>query len=178
MNTFTTRIFATAAVAALIAATPLSLAAVRPVANGADGQARLSLILDAAQAHERGGAGAGRHASADRGIAGRDGGRGIEAGRGTDARANNVRANNVRANDVRVNNVNVNNVDARRVAPYAQPAYAPWAAAATVAAAGTAVAVLPPSCAAVSYDGATYYQCGNSFYVASNGGYVAVNPPR
>jgi hypothetical protein len=30
----------------------------------------------------------------------------------------------------------------------------------------------------VVYDGVTYHDCGGSYYVASNGAYVVVNPPR
>ena len=43
---------------------------------------------------------------------------------------------------------------------------------------GTTVAVLPPSCTVVDYNGVTYHHCGSNYYIASNGAYVAVNPPR
>ena len=44
--------------------------------------------------------------------------------------------------------------------------------------AGTTVAVLPASCTVVVVDGVSYHHCGDSYYVASNGSYVVVNPPR
>jgi hypothetical protein len=30
----------------------------------------------------------------------------------------------------------------------------------------------------VEYNGVTYHHCGDTYYIASNGVYVAVNPPR
>jgi hypothetical protein len=30
----------------------------------------------------------------------------------------------------------------------------------------------------VDYKGVTYHHCGDNYYIASNGVYVAVNPPR
>jgi hypothetical protein len=103
-------------------------------------------------------------------------------------RANNVRANDINANDVRLNNVNVNDVNATRVnaanvnATYVRPPYIarPWGVGATASAVavGTTVAVLPASCTVVDYNGVTYHHCGDTYYVASDGAYVAVNPPR
>jgi hypothetical protein len=38
--------------------------------------------------------------------------------------------------------------------------------------------VLPASCTVVVTDGMTYHHCGDSYYIASDGAYVVVNPPR
>jgi hypothetical protein len=204
MQTLATKLTITAAIAALICATPVSIDLVRPGAAGSDGTARLALALDTAQAHPAGGG----HEAGSRGSAGsherashasdrRTGSgdrvanaRGGES-KGSDIRANDIRANNIRANnidansvrrnDVNVNDVNVNNVNATRVgATYVRPPYAvrPWAVAATAAAVGTTVAVLPGSCTVVDYNGVTYHHCGDSYYIASNGAYAAVDPPR
>jgi hypothetical protein len=103
--------------------------------------------------------------------------------RANNVQANNVRANNINANDVRLNRVNVNDVNANYVrAPYVRPPYVqPWAAAAavgTAVAVGTTVAVLPASCSVVEVNGVTYHHCGDAYYVAADGAYVAVNAPR
>jgi hypothetical protein len=96
-------------------------------------------------------------------------------------KANDIRANNVNANDVRVNNVKVNDVNATNVnATYIRSPYLarPAAVTATAVAVGTTVTVLPASCTIVVDDGVTYHHCGDTYYIASNGAYVVVNPPR
>ena len=80
-------------------------------------------------------------------------------------------------------NVNAANVNAANVnAAYVRPPYvgrpAAVATTATVAAVGTTVAVLPASCTVVYVDGVTYHNCNGTYYVASDGAYVVVNPPR
>jgi hypothetical protein len=66
MNTLATRLTVTAAIAALIAATPVSLGLVRPTA-GADSTPHLALTLDAAQARGFGHGGGFRGESAFQG---------------------------------------------------------------------------------------------------------------
>ena len=198
MNTFATKLTMSAAIAALICATPVSIDLVRSGGAGSDGTARVALAFDTAQAHptrsghdagargadRRGGSGDRAADARGREFKGNDV-RGNDV-RGNDVRANNikandVRANDVRANDVRLNNVNVNDVNATKVdATYVRPPYVarPAALAATAAAVGTTVAVLPPSCTVVDYNDVTYHHCGSNYYVASNGAYVVVNPPR
>lgn len=213
MQTLATKLTMSAAIAALICATPVSIDLVRSGTAGSDGTARVALALDTAQAqparsgHDAGARGTDRRSgSGDRAAdaRGRDlkgnniRGNDVRANdvRGNDVRANDVRANNVRAydirandirandmraNDVRQNNVNVNDVNATKVdATYVRPPYAarPAAVTATAVAVGTTVAVLPPSCTVVDYNGVTYHHCGSNYYIASNGVYVAVNPPR
>ena len=98
-----------------------------------------------------------------------------------DVRANDVKANDIRTNNVRSNNVNVNDIDTTKVnATTVRPPYParPATVAAPAAAVGTTVAVLPASCTIVDYNGVTYHHCGSNYYIASNGAYVAVNPPR
>jgi hypothetical protein len=201
--TFATKFAITASVAALICATPVSLDLVQAGAAGADGTARLALTLDSAQAREaHGAAHAGRGADArGRNVAGN----GVKSDniKGNNVRANNVKANDVRANDIKANdarrnNVNVNNVRATNVnktnvnaanvnaanvnAGYVRPPYlgrpAVVATTATAAAVGTAVTVLPASCTIVVTDGVTYHNCGGTYYIAADGAYVVVNPPR
>jgi hypothetical protein len=191
MNTLATKLTTTAATAALICATPVSIDLVRPGTAGPQGPAPLALALDTAQAHPAGGG----HEAGSRGAAGnherashasdRRAGGGDRAAnvRGSELKGNDIRANNIHANDVRLNNVNVNvnDINATRVnATYVRPPYPvrPWVVAATTAAVGTTVAVLPASCTLVQYNGVTYHHCGDSYYVASNGAYVAVDPPR
>jgi hypothetical protein len=70
-----------------------------------------------------------------------------------------------------------------RTTPAVRPAYVrPVAAgavvAATAVAVGTSVAALPAQCTTVVVDGVAYHRCGASYYLASGGAYVAVNPPR
>jgi hypothetical protein len=68
-----------------------------------------------------------------------------------------------------------------RTTPVVRPAYVrPVAAGAVVAATavGTSVAALPAQCTTVVVDGAAYHRCGATYYRASGGAYVAVNPPR
>jgi uncharacterized membrane protein len=70
-----------------------------------------------------------------------------------------------------------------RTTPVVRPAYVrPVAAGAVVAApavaVGTSVAALPAQCTTVVVDGAAYHRCGATYYRASGGAYVAVNPPR
>jgi hypothetical protein len=223
MQTLATKLTISAAIAALICATPVSIDLVRPGAAGSDGTAHLALALDTAQAqparsgHEAGARGGDRrNGSGDRAadargrefkgndvrsnnIKGNDvRANNIKANdvrandvkandvrandiRANDVRANDVRANDVRANDVRRNNVNVNDVNATKVdATYVRPPYVarPATVAATATAVGTTVAVLPASCTVVDYKGVTYHHCGDNYYVASNGAYVVVNPPR
>jgi len=73
-------------------------------------------------------------------------------------------------NDVKVNDVNVNSA-------YVRPPYvAPRISYAAVAV-GTTVLVLPASCTVV-YDSTVYHHCGDTYYIDSDGAYVAVNPPR
>lgn len=64
------------------------------------------------------------------------------------------------------------------VRPAAVGAVAAGAAAATAVAVGTTVATLPAQCTTVVVDGVTYRRCGESYYRASGGSYVVVNPPR
>jgi hypothetical protein len=112
---------------------------------------------------------------------------GVNNVRAGNAGVNNVRANNANVNNVDVNNVGVNNVNnihptnvnaAYARSPYFAGPAAAAAAGGTGVAAGTAVTVLPASCTTVVYDGISYQQCGNTYYVASSSGYVAVKPPR
>jgi len=70
-----------------------------------------------------------------------------------------------------------------RVTPAVRPGYVrPVAAGAVVAgtavAVGTSVAALPGQCVTVVVDGTTYHRCGQTYYRASGGAYVAVNPPQ
>ena len=188
MQTLATKLTITAAIAALICATPISIDLVRAGAAGSDATARLALALDTAQAHPtRSGHAAGargadrRSGTGDRAADAR--GREFKSNdvRANDIRANDIKANDVRANNVRLNNVNVNDVNATKVdATYVRPPYLarPAAVAATAVAVGTTVAVLPPSCTVVEYNGVTYHHCGSNYYIASTGAYVAVNPPR
>jgi hypothetical protein len=95
------------------------------------------------------------------------------------AKINNAKINNADVNNVKVNNANVNNVNAAYVRPpYARPWTTGVAVAGTAVAVGTTVTVLPASCTTVVYDDVTYHHCGSTYYVASDGAYVAVNPPR
>ena len=86
MSAFATKLIGTAAIAALICATPISVDLVRSAAGGT----QVALTFDAAQARDLGG----------RGMAARSPGF-RSAG---DLRANDVRASNVQANNVRLNN--------------------------------------------------------------------------
>jgi hypothetical protein len=207
MQTLATRFAITASIAALICATPVSVDLVRAGAAGPDGAARLALALDSAQAHEthsaahggreapsRGAAGghqashengqrsaSGERAAGDRG--GSVAGNGSKAGnvRANDIKANDIKANGLRVNNIKVNDVNATNVNATNVnAAYVRPPYLarPAAVAATTVAVGTTVMVLPASCTTVVDDGVTYHHCGDTYYIASNGAYVVVNPPR
>jgi hypothetical protein len=193
MHTLATKLTITAAIAALICATPVSIDLVRPDAASLQGTGRLALAFDTAQAqtarsgHEAGARGADRRTgSGDRAADAR--GRELKGNdiRGNDIKANDIRANNIKANDVRRNNVNVNDINATKVdatkvdATYVRPPYVarPATVAGTAAAVGTTVAVLPASCTVVDYKGVTYHHCGDNYYIASNGGYVVVNPPR
>jgi hypothetical protein len=204
MQTLATRFAIAASIAALICATPVSIDLVSVGAGGVDGTARLALALDTAQAHETNGAPHGGRAASPRGAAGGHqashesgqrsaGGEKAAGTRGSNAagngiKANNVKANDIKANDVRVNNVRVNDVNATNVnrtnvnADYMRPPYfarpAAVAATATTVAVGTTVTVLPASCTIVVDDGVTYHHCGDTYYIASNGAYVVVNPPR
>jgi hypothetical protein len=184
MHRLATKLTITAAIAALICTAPVSIDLVRPGAAGPQSTARLALALDTAQAHDaRVGDDAGARAGA--GNRGRAADRRTEP-KGNDVRANNIKANDIRANridanNVRLNNVKVNDVNATKVdATYVRPPYLarPAAVAATTVAVGTTVAVLPASCTIVDYNGVTYHHCGDTYYIASNGVYVAVNPPR
>jgi Family of unknown function (DUF6515) len=74
-----------------------------------------------------------------------------------------------------------------RITPAVRPAYvrpaavgavAVGAAAATAVAVGTTVATLPEQCTTVVVDGVAYRRCGETYYRASGGSYVVVNPPR
>jgi hypothetical protein len=193
MNTLATKLTTTAAITALICATPVSIDLVRPGTAGPQAPARLALALDTAEARPAGGGrevgargAAGNHERASRRTGGGDRAANVRGSelKGNDIRANNTKANNIRANNIDANDVrlnNVNDVNATRVnATYVRPPYPvrPWAVAGTAAAVGTTVAVLPASCTLVQYNGVTYHQCGDSYYIASNGAYVAVNPPR
>jgi len=91
------------------------------------------------------------------------------------ARINNADVNNVNVNDVKVNDVNVNSAYVRP--PYIAPRVG-YAAAGAAVAVGTTVAVLPASCTTVVYDNTVYHHCGDTYYIASDGAYVAVNAPR
>ena len=191
MTTFSTKLIATAAIAALICATPVSVDLVRTTTGGT----QVTLAFDVAQAFERG-----ARETAPRQATHNPGSRpagdlrtnDVRANdvRASNVRANNIQADNVRANDIRandidvnkvdVNKVNVNNVDATRVdAAYVRPPYVarPLFAAGTAVAVGTTVAALPPACTVVAYDGTTYYHCGTTYFISANGAYVAVMPP-
>ena len=70
-----------------------------------------------------------------------------------------------------------------RITPAVRPGYVrPVAAGAIVAgtavAVGTSVAALPAQCTTVVVDGVAYHRCGETYYRASGGSYVVVNPPR
>jgi hypothetical protein len=209
-QTFASKLAITAAVAALICATPVSLDLVRAGTTGAESATHVVLAIDSAQAREaRGGHGeraggtGGRQASRDAGSNTKGNDVRANNARANDVRANNVKANDIRANnitknDVRRNDVNVNNVRATNVnktnvnaanvnttnvnGAYVRPPYigrsAAVAAGATAAAVGTTVAVLPASCTVVYVDGVTYHDCSGTYYVASDGIYAVVNPPR
>jgi hypothetical protein len=206
MQTLATRFAITASIAALICATPVSLDLVRAGAAGPNSAAHVALALDTAQARDlhggreaptRGAAGRDHQASHEAGQRSAGGERAASAGgknaAGNDIKAdkvnaNNIRANDIKADDVRVNNVRVNDVNAANVtktnvnATYVRPPYlarpAAVAATATTVAVGTTVAMLPASCTIVVDDGVTYHHCGDTYYIASNGTYVVVNPPR
>jgi hypothetical protein len=199
MNTFATKFAVTASIAALILAAPVSVDLT---------SAGLSVTAAQAQAHEsRGGhehadrqAGSHRAANGDHQAAGRADQRtgqftnananGMRANdiRGNDIKTNDVRANDVRVNNARINNANVNNVNVNDVkvndvnSAYVRPPYiAPrvgYAVAGAAVAVGTTVAVLPASCTTVVYDNTVYHHCGDTYYIASDGAYVAVNAPR
>ena len=66
--------------------------------------------------------------------------------------------------------------------PVARTAAVVGTAAVTAAAVGSAVRSLPPQCTAVTVGGATYQQCGSTWYQPRYAGsqvtYVVVNPPR
>ncbi len=62
-------------------------------------------------------------------------------------------------------------------AAYVRPAVAGAAVAGTAVAVGTTVAALPAHCTTVVYQGVAYRRCGGAYYRASDGTFVAVNPP-
>jgi hypothetical protein len=190
MQRTVTKLAITASVAALILATPVSI----------DLGSGTGLMFATAQAQTRDGhggrehanrqAGSHRDAGGDHQAAGHADQRSAGDGKFTNARANDIKANDIRANDVRVNNANVNNVNVNDVkvnnanvnAAYVRPPYvAPrvgYAGAGAAVAVGTTVAVLPASCTTVVYDNTVYHHCGDTYYIASDGVYVAVNAPR
>ena len=117
MQTLATKLTMSAAIAALICATPVSIDLLRPGAAGPESTARLALALDTARAQP---ARSGRDAGA-RGADRRSGNgdraadaRGREL-KGNDVRGNNIKANDVRANDVRANDIRANDVRANDI---------------------------------------------------------------
>ena len=61
---------------------------------------------------------------------------------------------------------------------YVRPVAAGAVVAGAAVAVGTTVAVLPAQCTTVVVDGVAYHRCGATYYRASGGAYLAVNPPR
>jgi hypothetical protein len=162
MQRIATKLILTASLAALIFATPVSIAT--------------------AQAHPSREAASRNAGAGDRQVAHHAGDR--QGAKADNAKIDNATINNAKVNNAKVNNVNVNNVNATNVnaayvrRPYVQPWTTGVAVAGTAVAGGTTVAVLPASCTTVSYDDVTYHHCGSTYYVAADGAYVAVNPPR
>ena len=103
-------------------------------------------------------------------------------------RNTNVNANrNVNVNTNRNVNVNVNNDyhggwDDHYYHPVATAAAVTATAVVTAAVVGSIVHSVPPSCSTVIVNGASYSQCGNTWYAPQYSGttvqYVVVNPPR
>jgi hypothetical protein len=160
MQRIATKLILTASLAALIFATPVSLAT--------------------AQAHPSREATGRSAGGGDRQAAHNAGDRQGADARANNAKVNNAKIDNAKVNNVKVNDVNVNNVNATNVnAAYVRrPLTTGVAVAGTAVAVGTTIAVLPASCTTVIYDDVTYHHCGSTYYVAADGAYVAVNPPR
>jgi hypothetical protein len=153
MQRIATKLILTASLAALIFATPVSIAT--------------------AQAHPSREAASRNAGDGDRQVAHHAGDR--QGAKADNAKIDNATINNAKVNNVKVNDVNVNDVNAAYVRRLLTTGVA---VAGTAVAGGTTVAVLPASCTTVSYDDVTYHHCGSTYYVAADGVYVAVNPPR
>jgi hypothetical protein len=165
MQRIATKLILTASLAALIFATPVSLATAQAHPNR-EATARSAGGGDRQAAHNAG----------DRqGADARANNAKVNNAKIDNAKVNNAKVNNVNVNDVNVNNVNATNVNAAYVR---RPLTTGVAVAGTAVAVGTTVAVLPASCTTVIYDDVTYHHCGSTYYVAADGAYVAVNPPR
>jgi hypothetical protein len=170
MQRIATKLILTASLAALIFATPVSLAT-----------AQAHPSREATGRSAGGGDRQAAHNAGDRqGADARANNAKVNNAKIDNAKVNNVKVNDVKVNDVKVNDVNVNNVNATNVnAAYVRrPLTTGVAVAGTAVAVGTTIAVLPASCTTVIYDDVTYHHCGSTYYVAADGAYVAVNPPR
>jgi hypothetical protein len=185
MQRIATKLILTASLAALIFATPVSLATAQAHPNR-EATARSAGGGDRQAAHNAGdrqGADA-RANNAKVNNAKIDDAKinnaKVNNAKVNNAKVNNAKVNNAKVNNVNVNDVNVNNVNATNVnAAYVRrPLTTGVAVAGTAVAVGTTVAVLPASCTTVIYDDVTYHHCGSTYYVAADGAYVAVNPPR
>jgi hypothetical protein len=176
------------------------------------GAALVPVQTEAAQRKGGGGGGRARPASRPSGGASRPAGGGARPSVGSGARpggggagrppvrggsTNNINHSNRNSGNVNVNNVNVNrNVNVNGGGGYyggGYDHYDDWddhwhpvatAAAVTMTAAvvGSIVRSVPPSCSTVIVNGASYSQCGSTWYQPQYSGssvqYVVVNPPR
>jgi hypothetical protein len=170
MQRIATKLILTASLAALIFATPVSLATAQAHPNR-EATARSAGGGDRQAAHNAGD----RQGADARANNAKVNNAKIDNAKVNNAKVNNAKVNNVNVNDVNVNNVNATNVNAAYVR---RPLTTGVAVAGTAVAVGTTVAVLPASCTTVIYDDVTYHHCGSTYYVAADGAYVAVNPPR